>query len=492
MERSRLYMLLGWLNAVVNERLRYTPLGWTKRYEFSDADTQCAMECIDQWVDKVCPGKSTHINPEDLPWKALCTTLSQALYGGRIANSFDQAALDSFICNIFRVESYGYNATVAFDMTATPEEGEGGGGEESTGAAGVPLVTLPNGNGKEVFEAWITALPDKNSPTWLGLPSTAENQLQSVMGQHVLAGLVVLTGGEVGAGGESALVTAALGSSSSSGGGSKDRVLQSVLQVCSLWLSTLPSSLPAGSTEISSDESPLGRFLAREGERGTDILRLVRDDLERVLAYCTGAAKSTNSIRHLLGCFSKGQLPATWGSCFESPPGVSISAWVSNLADRCASIGCSAQGGGGGGAASYWLGGMFAPEAFVTATRQLSAQANQWSLEDLELHLEIGVAASEGVADTIIRNLVFECAQWTEAEGITLSSSLRSRLPPSRLRWRRRQEAPRAGGAFLALPVYLDETRSSLVVEVLVDIPAHVAPAVWTQRGVALVLQSST
>ncbi len=47
-ERSRLYMLLGWLNAVVHERLRYVPLGWTKRYEFSDADTQCAIECIDQ------------------------------------------------------------------------------------------------------------------------------------------------------------------------------------------------------------------------------------------------------------------------------------------------------------------------------------------------------------------------------------------------------------------------------------------------------------
>jgi len=39
-----------------------------------------------------------------------------------------------------------------------------------------------------------------------------------------------------------------------------------------------------------------------------------------------------------------------------------------------------------------WLGGLFAPEAFVTATRQCVAQANAWSLE--ELVLEVRVAAS--------------------------------------------------------------------------------------------------
>ncbi|CAN0483562.1 unnamed protein product, partial [Hapterophycus canaliculatus] len=30
-ERSRLYVLLAWLQAVVQERLRYVPLGWSKR-----------------------------------------------------------------------------------------------------------------------------------------------------------------------------------------------------------------------------------------------------------------------------------------------------------------------------------------------------------------------------------------------------------------------------------------------------------------------------
>lgn len=34
-----------------------------------------------------------------------------------------------------------------------------------------------------------------------------------------------------------------------------------------------------------------------------------------------------------------------------------------------------------------WLGGMFVPEAYITATRQFVAQANNWSLEELSLEV---------------------------------------------------------------------------------------------------------
>uniref|UniRef100_A0A0M3HLE0 Dynein_C domain-containing protein n=1 Tax=Ascaris lumbricoides TaxID=6252 RepID=A0A0M3HLE0_ASCLU len=40
---------------------------------------------------------------------------------------------------------------------------------------------------------------------------------------------------------------------------------------------------------------------------------------------------------------------------------------------------------------TVWLGGMFSPEAFITATRQLVAQSNQWSLEELNMRVEVGV-----------------------------------------------------------------------------------------------------
>ena len=36
-----------------------------------------------------------------------------------------------------------------------------------------------------------------------------------------------------------------------------------------------------------------------------------------------------------------------------------------------------------------WLGGLFTPEAYITATRQFVAQANSWSLEELYLRAEV-------------------------------------------------------------------------------------------------------
>ena len=40
---------------------------------------------------------------------------------------------------------------------------------------------------------------------------------------------------------------------------------------------------------------------------------------------------------------------------------------------------------------NIWLGGLFTPEAYITATRQYVAQANNWSLEELYLDVSVVV-----------------------------------------------------------------------------------------------------
>lgn len=41
-EKARLYFLLSWLHAIVQERARYATIGWTKRYDFNDSDFDSA------------------------------------------------------------------------------------------------------------------------------------------------------------------------------------------------------------------------------------------------------------------------------------------------------------------------------------------------------------------------------------------------------------------------------------------------------------------
>lgn len=72
--------------------------------------------------------------------------------------------------------------------------------------------------------------------------------------------------------------------------------------------------------------------------------------------------------------------------------------WVVDLAERMKQLQTVSKVTNQSGARELknlrvWLGGLFMPEAFITASRQYVAQANQWSLE--ELYLKVTVADSD-------------------------------------------------------------------------------------------------
>merc|ERR1719150_495756 len=104
-QRSRLYVSLGWLHATILERLRFCPIGWSKAFEFSETDLFCAMEAMDEWIDKVTNNRS-NIDPNEITWDALHKMLVQYVYGGRIDNKYDTARLTAFVENLFNPEAF--------------------------------------------------------------------------------------------------------------------------------------------------------------------------------------------------------------------------------------------------------------------------------------------------------------------------------------------------------------------------------------------------
>lgn len=86
---------------------------------------------------------------------------------------------------------------------------------------------------------------------------------------------------------------------------------------------------------------------------------------------------------------------------------MSVNAWVADLAlraDQLKSLGDIARSGLTGlRTARVWIGGLFSPEAYITATRQAVAQENKWALESLQLELEVGRCR---MAVSIARELV--------------------------------------------------------------------------------------
>jgi len=141
------------------------------------------------------------------------------------------------------------------------------------------------------------------------------------------------------------------------------------------------------------------------------------------------------------------------------------------------------------GRSDLWLGGLFYPEAYFTATRQSAAQAHQWSIENLELQVEVletGKSAETDDSSFIVRDILLEGAAWTR-EGLQLTNDISVPLPSVKFEWKHREkEHKEQKENSISLPIYLNETRFEFLVAVDLRKPSNIGSSVWYQRGVAL------
>jgi dynein heavy chain 1 len=148
--RNRLYLMLGWTHAVIQERLRYVPNGWTEAYEFTEADATHALDVIDSLVGE------HGLDPEKLPWMAIRSTLCKGVFGGRITSAIDQNVLDELVNSIFDPKAF----NVDFPLVANVADGP----------------KLPEGSSRDACVEWIESLSQHTPPTWIGLGKEAETE----------------------------------------------------------------------------------------------------------------------------------------------------------------------------------------------------------------------------------------------------------------------------------------------------------------------------
>lgn len=88
----KIYIVLFIFNAVVQERKSFVPQGWTKPYEFSDADLKAAIDII---------GAMEKITSFKMDWSILKELCRLIAYGGRIDNIQDQSILKAHFDEFF-------------------------------------------------------------------------------------------------------------------------------------------------------------------------------------------------------------------------------------------------------------------------------------------------------------------------------------------------------------------------------------------------------
>lgn len=468
-ERARLYFLLAWFHAVIQERLRYAPLGWSKKYEFGESDLRSACDTVDTWLDDTAKGRQ-NISPDKIPWSALKTLMAQSIYGGRVDNEFDQRLLNTFLERLFTTRSFDSEFKLACKVDGHKD------------------IQMPDGIRREEFVQWVELLPDAQTPSWLGLPNNAERVLLTTQGVDMISKMLKMQMLED----EDDLAYAETEKKTRTDSTSDGRPawMRTLHTTASNWLHLIPQTLSPLKRTVENIKDPLFRFFEREVKMGAKLLQDVRQDLADVVQVCEGKKKQTNYLRTLINELVKGILPRSW-SHYTVPAGMTVIQWVSDFSERIKQLQNISQAAAAGGAKELknihvCLGGLFVPEAYITATRQYVAQANSWSLE--ELCLEVNVTASQSTTlDACsfgVTGLKLQGATCSNNK-LSLSNAISTVLPLTQLRWGKQTSAEKKASV-VTLPVYLNFTRADLIFTVDFEIATKEDPRSFYERGVAV------
>lgn len=319
-ERSRLYFLLAWFNAIVQERLRYCPLGWSKKYEFNESDLRVACDTLDTWIDSVALNR-TNLPPEKVPWDAIRTLFGQCIYGGKIDNDFDQRLLTSFLNKLFTIKSFEPDFTLINNVTN--QDGQ------------KVAITMPDGINRGNFLEWVENLSDKQTPAWLGLPDNAETVLLTNQGANVVTKLLklqLLEDDEEVVYVDKADAEGPQRVKKNSGDG-RPAWMRILLNSTTTWQRLLPTSLQTLRRTVENIKDPLYRYFEREVNSAYKLLEIVRHDLEDVILICKASKKQTNYHRVMISDLAKGVIPSHWKK-YTVPNDSTVIQWITDFSDR--------------------------------------------------------------------------------------------------------------------------------------------------------------
>ena len=139
----------------------------------SDQKYECSAFVIDTWIEAAAQNRS-NIAPANIPWDMIRYLVTET-YGGKIDNEGDFGVLAQLVATFLTPK--------AFDIGHRLVVVEGG--EED--------LAVPGGTSMQEFMGWIQKLPEREPPTYLGLPANAEKLLLVGLGRSLIGNVKKVT-----------------------------------------------------------------------------------------------------------------------------------------------------------------------------------------------------------------------------------------------------------------------------------------------------------
>lgn len=125
----------------------------------------------------------TNVAPVKIPWDLIRILITET-YGGKIDNEADFKQLSDLVSSFLTPEAFEDDHKLV--KGALREEAE-------YYSEGDGSLTVPEGNEMKDFMDWVDRLPEREPPTYLGLPANAEKLLLVGHGRNTIANVAKIT-----------------------------------------------------------------------------------------------------------------------------------------------------------------------------------------------------------------------------------------------------------------------------------------------------------
>jgi dynein heavy chain 1, cytosolic len=135
---------------------------------------ECCAFIIDAWIDATAQNR-TNIAPQNMPWDML-RYLVRETYGGKIDDDGDFARLTGLVDSTLTPAAYDIGHCLVHGVEGNRDQ-----------------LLVPSGTSMPDFLDWVQKLPEREPPTYLGLPANAEKLLLVGLGRSLLGDLNKVT-----------------------------------------------------------------------------------------------------------------------------------------------------------------------------------------------------------------------------------------------------------------------------------------------------------
>ena len=419
--KSQTLFILAWFNSIIQERRKYIPQGWSKYYEFSYGDLKAGETILGEIIES-----SSGSLPQ---WEIVHGLLENAIYGGRIDNSFDMKVLKTYLKQFFSSDVFQ-------------------GTKKLSNAIPVPKTSTI----KDYLQ-YVAQLPDHDSPQMFGLPPNIDRSVQRFNSQKYINELKAIT----------AISKEDL---------KFDREMWSKAlgPILKLWKSIYK---PDGFRSIKikpgnlNSEDPVEAFVYMEAQNMLVTLQKINESLSSIARVIKGAGMLTSKIEKEATDLLKREVPEYWCSFWEGPENPQD--WLILFERKASALLSWIERTQNGGLleTNLNLSDLFHPETFFNALRQKCGRTLGCPIDELKLvsafeKKSLGSKMTVKLEGMYLQGAGFENGGIIDQFSENLSELIP--LPVCNLAWIRKSDSNvYSEDTTVSVPVYFTIVRDSLL-----------------------------